>query len=183
MNIVGSNHNDTITGSAGNDSIMGGSGNDYFYATAGSDTLNGGGGTNTLDFSNATVASTINLTTGATTGFATTRSPTSRKWWGRAMAIRLRVQQVTTASPAARGTIISMRRLGSDTLNGGGGTNTLDFSNATSASTINLTTGTTTGFATDTLSNFTHRLSDQFMVIPLRARLAMTASLVVRGMT
>ena len=35
-----------------------------------------------------------------------------------------------------------------------GGTNTLIFSSATSASTINLTTGATTGYRTDTISNF-----------------------------
>ena len=45
---------------------------------------------------------------------------------------------------------------GADTLNGGvgGTTNTVDFVNATSAVTINLTAGTASGFGTDTLCNF-----------------------------
>ena len=44
--------------------------------------------------------------------------------------------------------------MGSDTLNGGAGTNTLDFSNGSGGLTINLTTLTETGWGTDTFSNF-----------------------------
>ena len=36
----------------------------------------------------------------------------------------------------------------------GAGTNTLDFSNATSAVNINMTGGTTSGWVTDSISNF-----------------------------
>ena len=36
-----------------------------------------------------------------------------------------------------------------------GGTNTIDFSNASSAVNVNLTAGTTSGWNTDTISNFT----------------------------
>ena len=49
----------------------------------------------------------------------------------------------------SRAQIYSMQRLGTDTLNGGGGTNTISFINAASAVNINLTSGTTSGWVTD----------------------------------
>ena len=50
---------------------------------------------------------------------------------------------------------------GADTLDGGAGINTLDFSAATSASTINLASGTT-GYVTDTISNFTKFIGSNY---------------------
>ena len=54
----------------------------------------------------------------------------------------------------ARVPIIFTRPWVGDTLNGGAGTNTLDFSNGSGGLTINLTTLTETGWGTDTFSNF-----------------------------
>jgi Ca2+-binding RTX toxin-like protein len=155
-NVVGSNHGDTITGSVGNDSIVGGTGNNYFYITAGVDTLNGGvGGSNTLDFSAATAASTINLMVGTTTGFVTDSISNFSTIVGSNFGDTITGSTGNDSITGGSGNNTVFATTGIDTLNGGvGGTNTLNFTNATTASTINLTTGLTTGWATDSISNF-----------------------------
>ena len=72
---------------------------------------------------------------------------------------------------------------GADTLNGGvGGTNTIDFVNATSAVTVNLTAGTVSGFGTDTLSNFTNIIGSTHGDT-LTGTAGNDSIVVVRGMT
>ncbi|MDD4616451.1 MAG: calcium-binding protein, partial [Alphaproteobacteria bacterium] len=153
--LIGSNIGDTITGSAASDNITAGSGNDFVFATTGSDTISGGGGTNTISFANATTASTINLTTGATTGWATDALSDFSRLIGSNIGDTITGSAESDNIAAGSGNDIVYVTAGSDTISGGGGTNTLSFSTATSASNVDLTAGTSTGFATDILSNFT----------------------------
>jgi Bacterial Ig domain/RTX calcium-binding nonapeptide repeat (4 copies) len=64
--IVGTAGNDTLTGTAGNDSIDGAAGNDLLSGGAGSDTLNGGGGFDIADYRGASAVN-LNLLTGVAT--------------------------------------------------------------------------------------------------------------------
>jgi Ca2+-binding RTX toxin-like protein len=156
--VVGGSHGDTITGTTGADSITGGIGNDIIYVTPGSDTLNGGAGVNTLALGSETAASYINLTTGSATGYSSAPrlfnfTVVSGAGSTFADTILGSTGNDTITGGSANDHIYAS--LGSDVLNGGGGTgNILDFSTATVASTINLTAGTTSGYANDTLSNF-----------------------------
>lgn len=61
-NIIGSNHNDTLTGDAYNNRLDGGSGDDTFYDHAGNDTFIGGEGNDTIRYSSHAVSGvTVNL--------------------------------------------------------------------------------------------------------------------------
>ena len=64
-------------------------------------------------------------------------------------------QPATTACLVGLAITLFYPSLGVDTLNGGvGGTNTINFSLATAAVTVNLTAGTASGWGTDALSNY-----------------------------
>ena len=153
---VGSNHGDTIYGSTGNDTVLGGSGNNMFYASTGADTLNGGvGGTNTFNLSLATAAMTVNLGAGTASGFGTDTLSNFQDIIGSSHGDTLTGTTGNDSITGGSGTDHIYATTGFDTLNGGTGTNTLDFSNATTGTIINLTTGVTTGWAQDRLSNFT----------------------------
>jgi len=67
-NLIGSNHNDTLTGNAGNNKLEGGNGNDTLIGGAGADTLDGGDGNNTASYtgSSAQVNVSLSLVAGAT---------------------------------------------------------------------------------------------------------------------
>ena len=71
------------------------------------------------------------------------------------MVIRLQVAQVVILSPVVRVLITSMQLRVRIPLTGGLGTNTLDFSNGGSPLTINIGSGTATGWGADTFVNFT----------------------------
>lgn len=64
-NVIGSDHNDSLTGSVDKNTLMGGAGDDTLDGSFGDDSLDGGTGTNTAKFSSSTAAE-VNLTiTGA----------------------------------------------------------------------------------------------------------------------
>ncbi len=67
-NLLGSNHNDTLSGDGNANSFKAGLGNDALRGGGGNDTLNGGGGTDTADFSDALGAMTLNLSAPTVTG-------------------------------------------------------------------------------------------------------------------
>ena len=161
---VGTNHNDTIIGSTGNDSVLGGSGNNLFYASTGADTLNGGvGGTNTVDFVNATSAVTVNLTAGTASGYGTDTLSNFTNVIGSTHGDTITGSTGNDSIVGGSGNNLIYATLGADTLNGGvGGINTVDFVNATSALTINLSAGTASGWGVDTLSNFQKVIGSNF---------------------
>ena len=113
-------------------------------------------GSSTINFTSASSAITVNLTSGTATGWGTdaltnfsnvvgSNQGRYHYWCGR----------VTTVSWVVRGNDYVYATTGADTLNGGGGVNTIDFSNANLSSVIDLNQGLSTGWASDTLSNFT----------------------------
>jgi Ca2+-binding RTX toxin-like protein len=104
-NVIGSKGNDKLTGDAHDNVVVGGSGND---------TLDGGGGTDTLDYSGTTKAVTVDLFGGHVSGGAGNDAVTS-------------FENVT-------GTKFNDIISGSDQVNvltGGGGNDTLDYSDST----------------------------------------------------
>lgn len=66
--LLGSNYNDTLTGDAGDNSLNGGSGNDVLAGGGGNDTLIGGSGIDTGDYSSSGAGVTVNLATGTGSG-------------------------------------------------------------------------------------------------------------------
>jgi Ca2+-binding RTX toxin-like protein len=65
--IKGFEGNDNLSGLAGNDDLDGGMGNDILNGGLGADTLDGGVGIDTASYANATLAVTVNLSTGTGT--------------------------------------------------------------------------------------------------------------------
>ena len=129
------------------------------YATVGNDTYIGGGGTDTLSYVAISSAVTLHLDTNSSTdagGDSTSISGFSVYALGNAANDTVYGSSGNDSVLGGSGNNTFYATTGSDTLNGGvGGTNTINFSGATVASNINLTTGTTTGYASDTVSNFT----------------------------
>ena len=60
-NLFGGSSSDTLTGTTGNNIINGNSGNDTIYSMGGADTLDGGAGTDTLSFAGSTDGYVINM--------------------------------------------------------------------------------------------------------------------------
>jgi Ca2+-binding RTX toxin-like protein len=140
-NIRGSAFNDTLTGDGTDNIIEGGAGND---------TMNGAGGNDTVSFENAASAITFNLatTTAQNTGGAGTDT----------------VSNFENVLGSGFNDIIT-GTTGNNVLNGGGGTDTLSYKNATSAVTVNLSTATaqnTGGAGTDTITNFENLIGSQY---------------------
>ncbi|WP_395678584.1 beta strand repeat-containing protein, partial [Inquilinus sp.] len=134
----------TLIAGAGTDQVTGGIGNDTLVGGAGNDTLNGNSGTDTVDYSQdgGTGAVTVNMATGAATdSFGNTDTLSN-------------VENII--GTGLNDTIVANVTNGTNnSLNGGGGTDTVDYSAATNALTINLSTGsaTGTGIGTDTLTS------------------------------
>ena len=125
---------------SGDDTVTGGSGNDVLQGYGGNNSLNGGGGSNTLDYSESPAGVTINLATGtAANGFGGTDTFTNFQAFD---------------GSSFNDTFIAGS--GSHVLNGGGGVNTLDYSQAPAGVTIDPSTGiAANGFGgTDTFTNF-----------------------------
>jgi Ca2+-binding RTX toxin-like protein/subtilisin-like proprotein convertase family protein len=67
-NVIGSDHDDTITGTSGVNSLSGGAGHDTIIGGAGADTIDGGTGSDTVDYTASSAAVNINLATNTHTG-------------------------------------------------------------------------------------------------------------------
>ncbi len=144
--IIAGNGNNTIYGGGTNgmgsttahDRLTGGAGDDVFYLGTASADVNGGGGMNTLDFQYAKGAVTVNLMTGIGGGAAT----------GDTFA---NIQGVLGS--AYDDTVVAW---GGKILDGGAGTNTLDYSSAGSAVVVDFNAGTAQvgSLAKDTIRNF-----------------------------
>ncbi len=74
FNLLGSNHDDSLTGDNNNNTLDGGAGNDTLLGGIGADILTGGSGSDTASYTGAGSAVTVNLTvaTGQNTGGAGT---------------------------------------------------------------------------------------------------------------
>ncbi len=130
-NMLGSTHADTLTGSSGNNTIDGGGGND---------TLIGGGGTDTVSFASSAAGVTVSLSAGTATGNGTVTLSGFTHIIG------------STHDDTLGGDI------GNNTIDGGGGNDTVSYASAALGVVVDLSLGTATGDGTDTLVNITNAI-------------------------
>lgn len=144
--IIAGNGNNAIYGGGTNgigsptthDKLTGGSGNDVFYLGTASADVNGGAGTNTIDFQFARGAVTVDLMKGTGGGAAVGDTFSNIQGFN---------------GSAYDDTVIGW---GGKTFDGGAGTNTLDYSSANAAVTVNFAAGTAQvgSLSADTIGNF-----------------------------
>ncbi len=140
-NLIGGSNNDILTGTTGNNTITGGAGNDILNGNGGSDTLDGGNGTDTATFATLGTAITVNLANFTVTDGAA------------AVTTLLNIENIT--GTANNDTFLAGTTIVTLGLDGGGGTDTIDFTAVQAAVNANLTSGNANaGFASYTLSNF-----------------------------
>jgi Ca2+-binding RTX toxin-like protein len=131
LTLAGSS-NTSATGNALGNRIEGNIGNNVLNGLAGNDILVGGYGTDIASYANSTGAMTVNLTNGTATATGKADSLTGIEGvWGGAFADKLTGDALDNSF---RG------NGGNDTISGGSGFDTLDYSAATSAITANLNT-------------------------------------------
>ncbi|BCM26284.1 calcium-binding protein [Methyloradius palustris] len=205
QNLTGSANNDVLTGNNSSNILRGGDGNDTLQGLGGSDTLDGGTGTNTANFAAATNGVVVNLDTGNTTVFdgATVNygtaadAPFSQDGIGGGSVgndTLIRIQNVVgtaysdsiTGSSAANllqagagnDTLEGIAGVVGDTLDGGDGSDTASYANATAGVQASLlanvvynsvtgNTGTVTGFGQDTftsIENLTGSAFDDYLI-------------------
>ncbi|MGB9143217.1 MAG: calcium-binding protein, partial [Aestuariivirga sp.] len=142
--LFGGDGNDTLFGFAGMDNIYGGAGNDVIAGGADADYIDGGDGNDTADYSSSAASVSVNLFTGANSDGDTLVS----------------IENVTGSK---FDDVISGNALG-NTLDGGDGTDTVDYSASTAAVAIDLTAHTAQGgFAlNDTLINVENLVGSAF---------------------
>lgn len=141
-NLIGSAYNDVLTGNGGDNSFTGGSGNDF---------IDGGIGTDTASYSTASSAVRVNL-----------NIQTAQNTLGAGSDTLISIENVIGSAYNDTITGNGSDNLidggaGNDTLDGGAGTDIVNYTNASSAVTVNLslTTAQNTGGAgIDTLKNF-----------------------------
>jgi len=143
-NLTGSAYGDNLTandsvnvidGGAGNDIITAGGGNDTITGGLGDDTIDGGSGSDIISYADAQSAVTVDLHAGTASG-------------GDGNDLLTNIEN--SIGSAYNDTFIS--NTASNTFTGGGGTDTVSYSLATSGVTVNLSTGSVTGHGTDILS-------------------------------
>ncbi len=161
--LYGEAHNDYLNGSTGDDFLYGGTGDDELLGGAGADLLDGGADTDTATYSNSNAAVTINLGTGFTAGghavgdtFVSIENLFGSRYDdtltgdGGANVINGYVGNDTLEGGGGDDTLLGglgddilMGDAGADFLNGGTGNDTADYSNSTSAVTVQLNNGGT----------------------------------------
>lgn len=183
-NLIGSDHDDTLTGSSGNNAIQGGEGDDRLRGSAGfdeleggrgADDINGGSGTDTAAFRTAASGVTINLTAGiGTRGDANGDTFTSIEnaigsdfddiLTGTSSGNRLYGGLGDDVLRGSAGTDILIGGMGADELNGGSSVDTASYENAAGGIAANLTsrTGTAGEAAGDTLISIENLLGSDF---------------------
>ena len=153
-NIIGGNGNDTLTGDAAGNALSGSAGNDTLTGLAGSDTLDGGAGSDTAVFSEKTLAVSVILN-GASLALV--------RVGGLAEDMLRNVENVIagsgndTLTGDAQANLLA-GRVGADTINGGAGLDTADYSEKTLPVVVTLAGATAAtvsvgGIAEDTLRN------------------------------
>lgn len=130
---------ENIIGSSAGDKLTGNTGNNVIDGGNGDDTINGGGGNDTLIGGNGNDS----ITSGS--GNDTIYDGAGN-------------DQVNSGG----GNDVVYAGSGSDSYDGGSGIDTLDYSLATSGVTINATSGSVTGFANDSFSNFEQFVGSTF---------------------
>lgn len=136
----GSTNNDLLFGGAGADTLNGGDGNDLLVGGTGNDTINGGGGNDTILYRMGDGADTVSGGTGTDT-LAVMDPGTGNN----TLDVVFNGTRITTLEG---GTVnADVENVTADL---GAGTDTLAYSATSSAVTVNLATGTASGFASVT---------------------------------
>ncbi len=148
-NLTGGSGNDTLTGtgvdaySNGNNVIIGGAGNDVIRGLGGNDTINGGAGFDTATFSEVTGNISVNLG-------AMTVNYTDQNNHGSSSTLTS-IESIITGSGNDYFTVGGVGQ--TLTLDGGSGTDTIDFSTQNVALTADMTSTATGNFGTYTFTN------------------------------
>jgi len=154
-NIIGSQHNDTLSGDAFGNKIEGGAGDDQLIGRGGADRLFGGDGIDTVYYADAAADVTIDLAAGTGEGDSAQGDTLSgiENVSGSEHNDLLRGDAGTNTLWGQGGNDTLDGGDGADTLDGGAGEDTASFASLTTAATINLTNGTATDSlgSTDTL--------------------------------
>lgn len=145
--LIGDSNNNNIVGGAGDDTLIGGNGDDLLTGGPGADVLTGGVGTDTISYSGSAGAVTVNLATQTVSGGDAAGDVIS----GIENAVGTDSNDTLIGSSLPN---VLTPRLGSDSIDGGGGLDWIDYSLHTSSVTVNLATGqATSGSDTDTFVN------------------------------
>ena len=149
----------TLIGNVANNFLSGGSGNDIVIGGAGDDTLDGGSGIDTAQYADASAAVSINLSlnTAQNTGGAGNDTLISIE-----NLIGSAYNDTLTGNSDAN---VLMGGAGNDTLDGAVGIDTIQYTDATAAVTVNLSLSTaqnTGGAGTDTLLNIENLIGGAF---------------------
>ena len=153
-NILGSRYDDILTGNAGVNVLTGGQGNDLLVGGAGADILDGGADNDTVSYAASTLGVTVNLGTGTGIGGDAQDDTliSIENVTGSNFADRLTGTSGANIINGGSGNDVLVSMGGADTLDGGADIDTADFSIATTAVTLNITTKTGTGADGATLS-------------------------------
>lgn len=151
--VAGSDGDDTVTGGRNDETLIGGAGDDLLNGGPGEDVLEGGDGNdqieggpgvqNAVTYAHAPAGVEVNLQAGTATGWGTDT---------------LAAIQVVIGSGFDDAIIGSGQRNtffpgeGNDSVSGGGGPDTIDFSGALFGVVVDLEAGTATGQGTDTIT-------------------------------
>ncbi|MGV1831214.1 beta strand repeat-containing protein [Agrobacterium vitis] len=158
-NVEGSAYADTLTGDTGANVLSGGAGDDMLVGGAGADTLNGGAGQDKITYEASSAAVKVDLSTGTATGGDAQGDKLSsiERVIGSSFNDTLIGSSVAEMLTGGAGDDILIGGGGNDVLNGGEGADVLDggagnydtlnYSAATSAVVLDLTTGTGSGYA------------------------------------
>lgn len=165
-NVVGSNHNDTLTGSASADGLEGGNGDDVLEGGGGADVINGGADNDTASYASSAAGVNVNLSTGATSGgdavgdtFGSIENLTGSNQndglTGDAGANTLSGLDGSDTLDGGQGNDILNGGAGADNLDGGADTDTVTYESSSDGVNVNLMTGGTSGgdAVGDVLSN------------------------------
>ena len=153
--LIGGDGNDTLDGGTGTDILVGGNGNDILlpgitFLQTGLDQVDGGAGTDTISFAGKVTGVQVDLTTGSATdlpinNFGQIQTPVTilnveNATGGNGDDLLIGNAGVNVLSGGA-GNDTLRGGAGRDTLDGGAGSDTADYSDKSTAITINLTTG------------------------------------------
>ncbi|MFM8701017.1 MAG: calcium-binding protein, partial [Hyphomicrobiales bacterium] len=152
--------NDSVDGGAGNDSLSGGEDDDILSGGTGADLIDGGDGVDTVSYTGSSNAVTVNLASGQGFGGDAQGDLLSNieKVVGSFLddVLKAGYSGVTLDGSEGNDTLVS--GVGADSLEGGSGSNRVDYSLSTAGVTLDLAAGMGYGgFATgDTLGNINH---------------------------
>ncbi len=160
--IYGSDGDDTLLGRYGQDRLYGGAGNDTLVGSYGVDVLDGGAGNNWADFSDSFAGVVVNLTSAVQNAGTSIANAA----YGDTL-INLQNVYGSQANDSITGDAndnILDGLTGADTLNGGAGKDTAEYTYSASAVTVNLTTNVNSGGDAqgDVLSNIENLIGSNF---------------------